>query len=448
VKIIKKILSVFTILALIGGLVGGIGYGAYWYYLKLTTPEAKIRFTTSKSGELKVILKETATLQPRKTVEIKSKVSGRITRLNCEAGDVIRSGSVIAELDRDQYQRNLEQKYRNMVLAKEKLQGLLPFGEIVKEPEKIDPTSVEIVVDRTLIEYGAAKVDYENKVEMFQRNLISFKSLDDARKQFDRSYVAYHDQVRSASMNLPTALDDYEQAVEDLAETTIKSPVSGVITRLPVDEGELVQGTAGMTQGTTLAEIADLADMQAVVKLNEVDVTKIKIGDPVTITLDSVEGKEYKGEVETIAPAGVNRNNIVVFEVKINLIDKSDIFRPEMTANADILVGHATDIIKIPLEAIEQKENTKKVTLLTLKQGAVPDPTPTPTEDEKDPPGKDSEDYYKTAFGKKDLYEEKKVEVKTGLSNEIWAVVVEGIKDQALIKLPEIKIPERNEQPF
>ncbi|KXK40104.1 MAG: macrolide transporter subunit MacA [Candidatus Hinthialibacteria bacterium OLB16] len=188
--------------------------------------------------------------------------------------------------------------------------------------------------------------------------------------------------------------------------------------------------------------------MQAVVKLNEVDVTKIKIGDPVTITLDSVEGKEYKGEVETIAPAGVNRNNIVVFEVKINLIDKSDIFRPEMTANADILVGHATDIIKIPLEAIEQKENTKKVTLLTLKQGAVPDPTPTPTEDEKDPPGKDSEDYYKTAFGKKDLYEEKKVEVKTGLSNEIWAVVVEGIKDQALIKLPEIKIPERNEQPF
>lgn len=433
---------------MIAGILGGIGYGGYWYYKKITKPEEKVRFTTSKAGELKVILKETATLQPRKTVEIKSKVSGRITRLHFEAGDVIQAGTVIAELDRDQYQRNLEQKYRDMILAKEKLQGLMPFGEVVKEPEKIDPTSVDIVVDRTLIEYGAAKVDYENKFEMFQRNLISYKSLDDARKQFDRSYVSYHDQVRSASMNLPNALDAYEQAVEDLAETTIKSPVAGVITRLPVDEGELVQGTAGMTQGTTLAEIADLADMQAVVKLNEVDVTKIKVGDPVTITLDSVEDQEYKGKVETIAPAGVNRNNIVVFEVKINLLDKSDIFRPEMTANADILVGHATDIIKIPLEAIEARESTKKVTLLTLKDGAIPDPTPTPTEDEKEQSGEDTDDYYKTNFGKKENYEEKKVEVKTGLSNEIWTVVLEGIKKEVVIKLPDIKLPERTDQPF
>jgi len=447
VRVLKKILSIVIILALIIGLFGGIGYGAYWFYALRNQNPVKVRFTTSQIGDLKVILKETATLQPKKTVEVKSKVSGRIERLHYEAGDVIQAGSVIAELDREQYQRNLEQRQRDLSLARQKLNGLMPFGKVVTEPEKIDPTKLEILVDRTLIEYGASKSDLENKKEMFKRNLISLKTLDDAQKAFDRAFVAYHDQVRSASMELPKALDEYEQAVEDLQETTIRAPVSGVITILPVDEGELVQGTAGMTQGTTLAEVADLAEMQAVVKLNEVDIAKIKVGDPVTLTLDAVEDKEYKGKVETIAPAGVNKNNIVVFEVKIALTDKSDIFRPEMTANADILVGQATQVVKVPLEAIEEREGVKKVTLLTLKPGAQPDPTATPTEDESFAT-KGEEDFYKTDFGKQEHYEEKKVEVKTGLTNELWTEIIEGLKEEVLLKLPEVKIPEKKEGPF
>jgi HlyD family secretion protein len=447
VRVLKKIITILIVMALIIGLFGGIGYGAYWFYALRNQNPVKVRFTTSQIGDLKVILKETATLQPKKTVQVKSKVAGRILRLHYEAGDIIQSGSVIAELDREQYERKLEQCERDLSMARQKMNGLMPFGKVVTEPEKIDPSSLEILVDKTLIEYGAAKADLENKKEMFKRNLISLKSLDDAQKQFDRSFVAYHDQVRSASMDLPRSVDAYEQAVEDLHETTIRAPVAGVITILPVHEGELVQGTAGMTQGTTLAEVADLAEMQAVVKLNEVDIAKIKVGDPVTLTLDSVEDKEYKGKVEIIAPAGVNKNNIVVFEVKIALTDKSDIFRPEMTANADILVGEATHVVKVPLEAIEEKEGIKKVTLLTLKEGAEPDPTATPTEDESSATT-DEKDFYKTDFGKQEHYEEKKVEVKTGLTNELWTEVIEGLKDEVLLKLPEVKIPERKEGPF
>jgi HlyD family secretion protein len=436
-----------VLLVLILGILGGIGYGAYWYYTKKATPDDKVRFTFSQQGVLKVILKETATLQPKKIIEVKSKVSGRIVNLYFEAGDVIRSGSVIAELDREQYERKLEQNERDLLLARQKLQGLMPFGETVKDPEKIDPKVLDVLVDRTLIEYGAAKLDFESKQEMFERNLISYKSMDDARKQFDRSYVSYHDQVRSASLALPSAVDAYDQSVEDLSETTIRSPVTGVITRLTVHEGELVQGTAGMTQGTTLAQVADLDEMQAVVKLNEVDIAKIKIGDSVTLTLDSVEEKEFKGKVETIAPAGTARNNIVVFEVKIALVDKSDFFRPEMTANADILVGEVTDVVKIPLEAITEREGVKNVTLLTLKPDAVPDPTPTPTEEEKNSV-LDDEDYYQSTIGKKEHYEEKKVEIKTGLTNELWTEIKEGITGTALIKLPEVKLPEKKEEPF
>lgn len=453
-RVLKKLVTVLLTLVILGGGLGFGGYHGWRSYQKGKTAEIKIRFTTSQKGDLKVILRETATLQPRKTVEIKSKVSGRVLSLHVEAGDVIQAGSVIAELDREQYHRSLEQKSRDLELARQTLKGLMPFGEVVTNPEKIDPKSLgaglgkNLIVDRTLIEYGAAKVDYENKLEMYERNLISLKTLDDARKQFDRSFVAYHDQIRSASLTLPKALDNYEQAVEDLQETTIRAPAAGVVTKLPVDEGELVQGAAGMTQGTTLAEVANLDDMQAVVKLNEVDIGKIKIGDPVTLSLDSAEGKEFQGRVETISPSGAAKNNVVVFEVKIELPDKTEFFRPEMTANADILVGQVTDVVKIPLEAIEEEDGVKTVTLLKVKPGAdlAPSPTPLQTGGKGRGFAKLEADFYSTSFGEKEQYEEKKQAVTTGLSNELWAEVVEGIHEEVILKLPDITLPDRRER--
>jgi HlyD family secretion protein len=446
--VLKRVFISFFIFAVIIGLLGGGGYYGYQYYLSRKDAGATIRFTSGKRGDLKVILKETATLEPKKTIAIKSKVHGRIVRLNFEAGALIDEGSVIAQLDRDQYERTLDNKRRDLELAGFKLQGLMPFNQVVTEPEKIDPTKTDILIDRTLIEFGAAKVDYENKKEMFNRTLISLKSLDDARKQFERSFVAYHDAIRTASNTLITARQAYDQSVEDLAETTIRSPVSGVITALPVHEGEIVQGAAGMAQGTTLAAVADLEQMQAVVKLNEVDIGKIKLGDPVTLTLDSEEGKEFRGRVETIAPSGATKNNIVVFDVKIELLDKSRLFRPQMTANADVLVGQVTDVLKIPLEAIEEVDGVKKITLLTVKEGQSLDPTPTPATEAFAKNKRTHEDFYLTNFGPKDRFEEKTIEVKTGLANEIWAEVQEGPKDETLLKLPDISLPQDQEDFF
>lgn len=444
-RILKKLFGIIITLAILGG-IPAAGYYGWKTYKEKASKDIQVRFTSTKIGDLRVILKETATLQPKKVVEVKSKVTGRIIKLNFEAGDVIASGSVIAELDRYQYERTLDQKKRDYELARQQLSGLMPFGKVVENPEDIDPTTTAILVDRTLIEYSAAKVDYESKIQMFDRALISEKALDDARKQYQRTYVGYHDQIRTASLTLQTAREGYEQAVEDLAETTIRAPVDGVITKLPVEEGELVQGAAGMTQGTTLAEVADLEQMQAVVKLNEVDIGKIKIGDPVVLTLDSTEKREFKGNVETIAPSGTNTNNIVVFDVEIALHDKSILFKPEMTANADILVGQATEVVKIPLEAIKEVKGVKKVTLLTPKPGVPAEPEPTPQALDLGEKSWANVDFYQTEFAPQSKFEEKEVEVKTGLTNEIWAEIREGISGEITIKLPELSVPERREE--
>ncbi|MCA9443902.1 MAG: hypothetical protein KC964_24115, partial [Candidatus Omnitrophica bacterium] len=124
-------------------------------------------------------------------------------------------------------------------------------------------------------------------------------------------------------------------------------------------------------------------------------------------------------------------------------------------ANADILVDMATDVIKIPLEAIKGNSENKKVTLLNEKPDFVP-PKENPEEektdeakDQKDTAEDDpSEDYYKTEFELKRKYEESETKVVTGISNELWTEVVEGVTEGVVLKLPELKLPERREDFF
>ena len=452
-RLLKKILVVFIVIAAIIGLFIGAGYGGYRYLMNKKKAAEKVRYTQAKRDDLKVILKETATLKPRKVVELKSKVSGRIVNLHFKAGAVIDAGSVVAEIDREEYERNLEMAEKELERARQAVDALLPNGSIVTEPEKIDPREMETLVDVVLIDYGSAKVNYQNMKKMYARDLISLKALDDAERAYDTAYVAYHHNVRQATKALTEAEVSHEQALENLSETTLRAPVSGVLTKLTVEAGELVQGTGNMSPGTAIGEVADLSEMIALVKLNEVDVGKVAVGDPVTLTVDAEDDVEFRGEVESISPSGELQNNIVTFEVKILLLDKFDFFKPEMTANADILVDEATNVLQIPLEAIEESKKTKKVTVLTPDPDYVEEKSDTEDEDsenegeEEEKPkeadeknvDEDSEDFYQTEFAPKRKFKENTIEIKTGLTNDLWAEVVEGVTEEVTLKLPDLK---------
>jgi HlyD family secretion protein len=442
-KIFKMLLAVFITLALILGLLGGAGYMGYRFVQDQKKKEEKIRYTQTDKGDLKVVLKETATLKPRKIVELKSKVSGRIIDLYYKAGATIEAGTVVADIDREEYERNLEVAEKDLERAQQAWDALLPDGEIVTQPEKIQARAMETLVDVVLIDYGAAKINYTNMKEMYARDLISLKALDDAEQAYDTAYVAYHQNVRMASKTLTEAKINFDQAIENLSETTIRTPVTGVITKVNVEAGELVQGTGNMSAGTVIAEVADLSEMMAVVKLNEVDVNRVRVGDTVSLTIDSKPGQKFAAEVERISPSGLLENNVVTFEVEIKIPEMQPFFRPEMTANADILVDQVDQVVRVPLEAVEDKKGKKKITLLKPK----PEEAETHTgeahaesvegaseEEEEDREG----DFYKTDFAKKILYEEEVVEIETGLTNELWAEVVSGVSEGVKVKLPEL----------
>jgi len=122
-----------------------------------------------------------------------------------------------------------------------------------------------------------------------------------------------------------------------------------------VEEGEIISsGTSTVTGGTALMKIADLSRMLAKVKINEVNVTQVKMGQPVEIRLDAVPGRVYHGKVAQISPQGDRQNNIVTFLTTIEVEDPDEHLKPTMTANVDIISNVMKDVLYVPVEVVSR----------------------------------------------------------------------------------------------
>jgi HlyD family secretion protein len=161
-----------------------------------------------------------------------------------------------------------------------------------------------------------------------------------------------------------------QQSVQ-LTETRIVAPIAGEVTGKYIEEGELVaSATGGFAQGAAIVTIADLTRMQAKVNINEVDVTRLRIGLPVEITVDGIPGKRFTGRVATIAPASASQapgqsaqstSGVVRFEVKIAVDSPEKRLRPGMTAGVNIIVQKKTGVLTLPAEALRSGDRVRVV---------------------------------------------------------------------------------------
>ena len=163
------------------------------------------------------------------------------------------------------------------------------------------------------------------------------------------------------------------QQLVQLSETKIVAPIGGEIISKNIEEGELIaSATAGFAQGATIVGIADLNRMQVRVNINEVDVARVRVGQPVEVRVDGVPNKVFVGRVSSIAPASINENTktagqtsttagVVRFQVKVAVRNEQRILRPGMTAAVNIITDKHEKVTVVASEAIHDG----KVTLVT-----------------------------------------------------------------------------------
>ncbi len=281
-----------------------------------------------QAGRRQVVQTVTATgkIQPMIQVNISADVSAKITRLEVEEGEWIEQGTLLVELDRERYLASVESAEANLSAAQ--ANANLARENMIK-----------------------AEKDYVRTKELFDRNLESQSVLDTvyAAAEVEKArYQSVLDQGEQAKAAL-------RQTRDDLAKTTIYAPMSGTVSKLNKEIGEIALGS--QFQEDVILEISNLEGMEALVDIDENDIVSVSIGDEAEIEVDALPNVKLKGRVTEIANSAKSSgagttDEKTEFEVKVAVIDPVEELRPGMTASAEIVTKVCDDCLSVPIQSV------------------------------------------------------------------------------------------------
>jgi len=277
----------------------------------------------AKLGDISITLDEVGEIKPIKEVNVKSKISGRIKKLYVEEGQNIKEDEIIAEIEPDM------QQAQTLSRIKSNLQT-------------------------TEIELETAQINFDSDKKLYEKKFIS-----------DNDLLKSQNALKKAEINYQSALEQY-QLIQEIGITEenlkITAPASGTIIQKNVEEGEMVVSSESYSGGTVILTIADLSKMIILAEINEIDIGKISLDQPVDISLDAFPDIDYKGKITHIAPmAKIGKNNIRVFDIKISIGNLTPNLRPGMSANVTIIGKTSKDVVTVPIQAIFQDENRNSI---------------------------------------------------------------------------------------
>ena len=289
----------------------------------------------------------TGKIQPEVEIKLSSEVSGEIIELPIIEGQQVKKGDLLVSINPDLVQAMLDQSQAGLQNIKAQL------------------TQAEANL-------ANVKINFERNKSLFEKGVIS-------RSDWERSQTDYEvaqANVRSAYYNVESAKSSVKQSRDNLSRTAIFAPRDGTISKLSVELGERVVGTAQMA-GTEIVRVANLNNMEVEVDVNETDIVKVNVGDSTIVEVDAYLKREFKGVVTEIANTAENTlsvDQVTNFKVKVRILpdsykdltvnrsDNYSPFRPGMTATVDIITNLKEKIIGVPISSIVIKTDTSSTT--------------------------------------------------------------------------------------
>jgi len=285
----------------------------------------------------------TGKIQPEVEVSISSEVSGEIIELPIKEGQDVKKGDLLVRINPDLVQGALNQVQASLQNARS---GLAQAEASLK----------------------VAKLNFDRNKPLFDKGVISRADFDRAQSDYEVAQAT----KQSAYYNVQSVAAQVKQAQDNLGRTAIFAPRDGTISKLSVELGERVVGTAQMT-GTEIVRVANLANMEVEVDVNENDIVKIEVGDSTVVEVDAYLKKEFKGivtEIANSAESTLTADQVTNFKVKVRILEESykDLlegksetyspFRPGMTATVDVITKKRENSIAAPISAIVVKSDT------------------------------------------------------------------------------------------
>lgn len=283
---------------------------------------------TARVERQKIVQKVNANgrIQPRTQIKISADVSAKITKLAVEEGQWVEAGTFLLELDRERYLAAVESAEANVRSATAE-------GNLVRE--NLNKTQRE----------------FERSKGLKDQNLQSEAEFETAQAAYLVEKARYESTLDRAEQ----AKAALKQARDDLSKTTIYAPMSGTISDLNKEQGEMAIGS--QFQEDVILIISDLSEMEAQVNVDENDIVSVSIGQEAEIEVDALLDRTLKGRVTDIASsanvaAEGTGSQKTEFEVKIQIIDPTDELRPGMTASADIFTKSNDNAVSVPIQSV------------------------------------------------------------------------------------------------
>jgi HlyD family secretion protein len=329
---------------------GSIGMFGYRVMARPVATVDASRLAPVERGDLARSVVATGKIEPITKVEIKSKANGIIKELKVDIGDPVAEGQVLAELDRD----NLAARLRESRAALSGAQASLKAAEAELAKNRVEAEGPEVVF---------AQRNLDRAQQLHGQKLISAQNLDEARSVLEqatnRQAVATSQlgvsearvaQARAAVAQAQAAVDRSE---EEFTNATIRSPIRGIVLSRDVEIGSPVSSILNLGSSASLVMVlGDISQVYVKGKVDETDIGLVKMGQPVRIRVETFKDRAFVGRVTQISPMGVEKDNVVNFEVRASIDNPGGLLRANMTSNAEIVLEEHKGTLIVPERAI------------------------------------------------------------------------------------------------
>jgi len=427
-KKIIWILIIFVVVALIAGIIakkkGLIG----------KADETKIATEKVTKRTIVEVVSANGKIAPEFEVKLSPDVSGEIIELYVKEGDLIKSGQLLAKINPEIYISNYDRTIAALNTSQANLANSKARLAQVKS------------------QFINAKSSYDRNEKLHSQKTISDAEYETSKANYEVALAeveAAEESVKAAAFNVKNAEASVKESKENLSKTSIYAPVNGTISKLNIEKGERVAGASQFGSGTEILRIANLLTMEVKVSVNENDIVRVALHDTALVEVDAYQNRKFKGIVTEISTSantvGVSADQVTNFDVKIRLLLDSykDLiaankpndspFRPGMSATVDIQTKSVTNVLTLPIQAVTTRADTSKTAAAKME----------PKKEETTGQNADSDKVKKKVEVAQEyvfLYDNgvaKMVKVKTGIQDNTYIQIIEGLKDgQEVITAP------------
>lgn len=325
-RIVKKILRIVTLTFVAAAVIG-----TFFFLWKKAQPVVTVyEVVTPAKDTIQTKTVATGNVEPRYEVLIKPQISGIISELTKEAGQMVKEGEIIARI------------------------------KVI--PEMVQLNSAESRVNLANISLKQVKEVFERDEELFKGKVIS-------KEEYETSLANYQ-KAKEERDNAQSALEIIRDGIaknSKVASTTqIRSTITGMILDVPVKVGNSVIQSNNFNDGTTIATVANMNDMIFRGNVDETEIGRIHEGIPIKLTIGAMESATFDAVLEYVSPKGVEKNGAIQFEIKAAVaIPDQTFIRAGYSANAEIVLKRADNVLAIPESCVEFSGDSAFVHLVT-----------------------------------------------------------------------------------